>query len=128
MSIVTLDCHFCGASFSIYPSRLKRKVKFRFCSCKCATTFRNLTNYGIYSGRYTDATNIDRDGYIRKWCPLRKRFIGEHRLVVERHLGRLLSTKEIVHHKDHNRTNNNIENLEVMNHTKHASLHKQGLI
>ena len=33
---------------------------------------------------------------------------------MENHLGRLLNSDEVVHHKDHNKFNNDISNLEVM--------------
>jgi len=47
----------------------------------------------------------------------------EHRLVMEQHLGRELSTEEHVHHKDEITTNNNIDNLEVMTNSEHTTLH-----
>lgn len=48
-----------------------------------------------------------------------------HRIIVENHLGRVLNTNEVVHHKDHNKKNNVIENLEVLDRIEHNRLHGQ---
>lgn len=42
---------------------------------------------------------------------------------MEDHLGRFLTNNEVVHHKDHNKKNNAIENLEVMDRNTHGRLH-----
>ena len=46
-----------------------------------------------------------------------------HRIVMENHLGKLLEGSEVVHHKDGNRKNNSIDNLELMSLSKHSSDH-----
>jgi hypothetical protein len=49
--------------------------------------------------------------------------IREHVWVVEKHLGRKLSKGEVVHHKNGNKHDNRIENLEVMSQSEHIKKH-----
>ena len=44
---------------------------------------------------------------------------------MERHLGRKLTKDEIVHHKDGDKTNNDIKNLELMLRGKHTNFHRK---
>ena len=55
-------------------------------------------------------------------------FIGrerEHKVLAEQLLGRELKPNELVHHKDRNKLNNNVTNLEVMLRGDHTRLHNQ---
>lgn len=70
---------------------------------------------------------IEHNGYVylrRPKHPYNKNnYVQEHRLVIEKHLKRLLLPSEIVHHKDGNRKNNCLDNLELMNLSKHTTIH-----
>ena len=62
-------------------------------------------------------------GYIEvRTAPYEKNY--QHRVVMEKHLERKLDRFEIVHHIDFDKTNNAIENLEVMSIAEHNRIHR----
>ena len=80
-------------------------------------------------------------GYIYEYCPGHPRtienvsqykdYVAQHTLIMEKYLGRYLAyygvsdpKTEIVHHKNRNRNDNSLENLEVMTNEEHWQLHK----
>lgn len=51
--------------------------------------------------------------------------VQEHRLVMEAYLGRKLRNDEVVHHINHNKLDNRVENLRVMSNEEHMALHQR---
>ena len=52
-----------------------------------------------------------------------KGYVREHILIMEAHLGRYLTSDEVVHHIDENKLNNDISNLQLMTKWEHKSYH-----
>ena len=88
---------------------------------KISETRRLRHNNNWKGGHYKD-----RYGYIQVLSnshpSIVGRYIREHRLVMEKHLGRYLTPLEIVHHIDGDKQNNKIENLQLLKNNSEHSL------
>ncbi len=121
---IAVSCENCGKELLRIPALVK-KNKHHFCNQKCRDSWLAehselkgvLTGGGIYHHGH---------GYIFLYQSSRK-YKAEHRLVMEQHLGRELSSDEIVHHKDGDKTNNDISNLEIVTRSEHINIHRNDL-
>jgi hypothetical protein len=77
-------------------------------------------------GRWKGGKRVSSWGYVMVRIPGEKRYEREHRLLMEQHLGRKLKRSEDVHHKNGDKTDNRIENLELLSHSQHSKLHMSG--
>lgn len=144
------NCEICGGVFKTYPS-INQKCCSRLCSdefkkiksyirykkiCEvCGEVFLppRQAEGGKYcsyacSGKSCRIGLIDRAGYWYCYVPehpncTKQGYYAEHRLIVESSIGRYLTDTEEIHHIDHDKKNNVIDNLRIMSKSEHSSYH-----
>lgn len=90
------------------------------------TVFGSAENSGNWKGG-----RIVQNGYYMVRCPNHPKamlgYVYEHRLVMEQHIGRYLEKDEIVHHKNRDKQDNRLENLEILTPSEHNKVHRKEL-
>lgn len=113
-----INCEYCKKSFYIPKGLIGAK---RWCSRNCyvKSTKTRPEISGEKSYQWKGGTRKHSAGYIR--CIARnhpfamdKKYVFQHRLVMEKHLGRYLRPEEKIHHRNGLKDDNRLENLEIV--------------
>lgn len=119
LELVTKTCLSCGKGFDLIK-RITRLRPAKYCSRKCV-------NLSKRTGKSPKTVN----GYLYLWKPDHPQancdgYVAEHRLIMEKSIGRHIEPEEIVHHINHTRNDNRIENLQlVASNSEHNLLHSK---
>lgn len=134
--MIKVRCETCKKTKEIYPYR---KKTFKYCSRKCriniSSCFKkgytpwNKGKFGKNAVRWNGGRVKNSRGYIEihnrehPFCNY-KGYVLEHRLVMEKHIGRYLTTEEVVHHRNKIKDDNRIKNLKLFaNEALHRKFH-----
>lgn len=111
-------CELCKVTYTKPYKESKRKWALRhFCSKSCSMSARTGTLNHRWKGGI-----MRRRGYVFRLTeshPYGQRtienkcYVAEHRLVMEKHVGRYLLPSEVVHHRNGIKTDNRLDNLEL---------------
>ena len=89
------------------------------------------TRSGKNHPRWNGGKAKHNEGYVFILCPehpnaYKGRYVLEHRLKMEKKLGRYLTRKEHVHHRNGIKNDNRLCNLELISHEDHTGLTFRG--
>lgn len=123
-------CRHCGKPIGDKPPHYSwaQWAKRETCSKKCAARSRPWTHKGEAHWHWRGGRTQTGHGYVQAHAPDHpeandKGYVMEHRLVMERVLGRRILRSEHVHHKNGVRDDNRPENLEVIDGREHNRRH-----
>lgn len=113
-------------------------VKIQLCACGCEEIPKFDNHYrqnkyveghnkGEFHANFKGGRVRHSNGYIMILQPDHpycngKGYVMEHRLVMEEYLGRYLTKKEDVHHLNGIKTDNGIENLQIVSKSEHGKI------
>lgn len=125
---VEIVCKTCGKSVFLKKSQA---VRARYCSNSCY--WKSLKgSTGDKNPSYKGGRRIGSDGYYLLYSPNHphcdsQKYVREHRLIMEKIIGRYLTKEEVVHHINGNKLDNRADNLMLFyNNSEHVKHHAKG--
>lgn len=89
----------------------------------CGRHYHRMRRHGDPSGGRPSPSGTGYVWHGYKMLSVRGRKVAEHRLVMERHVGRKLLWNEHVHHVNENKLDNRLENLVITDPGEHHRVH-----
>ncbi len=128
-------CEVCGSMFLKYTGKTCSSQCFSEIMRKHSTgvkktpeTLEKLKNALPRSAKHhawKGGKTVNDRGYVLVKEQDSKKYVREHRVIVERALGRKLSSSEHIHHIDGDKKNNKLNNLMVVSREQHMAIHKK---
>jgi len=127
------ECDECGVIFHPMSRRANEAVKLNnnmFCSPECRKEnwkINAVKRLKLWSnkGNLKSGISVSTDGYVQiRVVGKPRNLIKLHRYLMEVKIGRPLMATEIVHHKDEDKLNNCIDNLQIVSRSEHNKIHK----
>ena len=129
--------HAKGLCHLHYRAELRESRPTSPCGCGCGGQTRYRFLHGHHTRLFTPEEQSRRSSSPNNGASKRDKgsadwyrkvdYRHEHRVVMEKFLGRPLRPDEVIHHKDHNKKNNAITNLELMTRAEHMHEHRKQL-
>ena len=111
-----VKCFVCNKEhpkLNIYVKKSKRN----YCSYSCRSEDYKVNQLGENNKSWKGGKHTDKKGYVLLYKPDHPHHVNdyvlEHRLIMEKKIGRYLTKEETVHHKNGIKSDNRIENLEL---------------
>jgi len=117
---IEMKCKQCDDNFLVPLCRSKGKKKACFCSMSCSAD--SLRKYPVIKFNGVTYYKNPNDGYYHS-----KQKRSLHRDKWKHYRGHI-PDGYVIHHKDGNKINNNMKNLELMSRPQHTAHHRAGEI
>lgn len=121
--MIDRKCIVCGKEFKMHPCRLKEKGRGKYCSRECFK-FDQGKRFTMEGNPNWKGGRKRHQGYV-KIRVSKGVYQFEHRLVMEKLIGRKLLKEEYVHHINGIKDDNRIENLVVCRGKEHVKKHNK---